>query len=285
MIKSKEIKQIARTKLSGKWGKAFAMTALFFIINTILSYCTTFISNLSTDTKIVYYLAEFIELLLLLPLSYGITSALIKLINDKNPEYTTFINDTLLNFSKTIEMFFRIFLKMLVPSILVVIVAVWVYAGGIYWINSVTSLTEKTNNMLDSLPIIIIIMMFFILCAFSIAIPIISLPYSLSTYALAKNNELSAKESVNKSISLMKGNKWNFVKLNLSFLGWILLLFVLTFLSKKYLPLIIATQTSAVVDLIRYAGLCLLLPYTTTSISVFYDEVNNVKIETIDLEK
>ena len=69
-----------------------------------------------------------------------------------------------------------------------------------------------------------------------ILIAILSIPYVLSTYALANNNELSSKEALEKSIDLMNGNKWNFVKLMFSFLGWLILVAIIVIGIQKFVP-------------------------------------------------
>ncbi len=50
-----------------------------------------------------------------------------------------------------------------------------------------------------------------------------SFSYSMSFFVLADNPALSSGEARRKSIEIMKGNKFRFFCLNLSFIGWILL--------------------------------------------------------------
>lgn len=47
-----------------------------------------------------------------------------------------------------------------------------------------------------------------------------SYSYRMVTYILAENPELTAKEALNRSRAMMRGNKWNAFVLDLSFLGW-----------------------------------------------------------------
>lgn len=47
-----------------------------------------------------------------------------------------------------------------------------------------------------------------------------SYEYSLVTYILSENPDLSAKEALRQSKAMMKGNKWKAFVLDLSFLGW-----------------------------------------------------------------
>ncbi len=50
-----------------------------------------------------------------------------------------------------------------------------------------------------------------------------SLSYYMVFYILAENPEMSSKEAMEESKSLMEGHRWEFFKLELSFIGWGLL--------------------------------------------------------------
>ena len=49
---------------------------------------------------------------------------------------------------------------------------------------------------------------------------IVQYRYAMSFYALVDNPELRAADALRESARMMKGNKWNFFCLNLSFIGW-----------------------------------------------------------------
>ena len=267
MIKSSEIKQIARNKLSGNWIKAFAITVIFVAINLAISYCSLLIKNLTTNVPILYYSSQIIFALIVLPVSFGFISAIVKLLNGKNPAYTTIINDALLNFSKAIGIFFRIFLKMLVPSLVIILALV-----AIFFL-----LTQVFPLNADSLGTYLLLLFLFYFLAL-IAIILLSLPYVLSTYVLANNTELSSKEAINESIALMDGNKWNFIKLLLSFVGWIIIIGLATAIIQNYSPEILK-------DLIQSIGIIFILPYIISSIAIFYDELNDTTIEVANADK
>ena len=74
--------------------------------------------------------------------------------------------------------------------------------------------------------------------------------YSLVPYILVDKPELSANEAINLSIKMMKGHKFDFFWLCLSFIGWILLA-ILTF----------------------GIGLFWLMPYMYTAYAAFYQDV------------
>ena len=186
---------------------------------------------------------------------------MIKLINGKKPAYTEMINDAILNSSKVIGLFFRIMIKIIIPALIIIVAAI-----------SILFLTySKFELNWNTLSGYLLLILFLYLIA-AILIAIISLPYSLANYALANDNTLSSKEALEKSIALMDGNKWNLVKLILSFMGWMLLIGSIIAVALRYTP-------EVTHDLITGIGSILLLPYIISSIAIFYDELNDVKIE------
>lgn len=267
MIKSGEIRQIARNKLAGNWGKAIAISAIYIAITYAISYCSTWIENVTTNTPILNDAAKIIFALLLLPLSFGYVSTMVKLLNGKNPAYTNVINDGILNASKAIGIFFRTLLKIIFPSVLVILAAV-----AIFYLT-----TQYFPVSWDTLGgYLIYIIFLYIVC--TVIIAIISLPYYLATYALANNNELTSKEALEQSISLMEGNKWSLAKLMLSFVGWFLLIGLAVGIITNYAPAVVK-------DLVEAIASILILPYIIASVAVFYDELNDVKVEVANTEE
>lgn len=261
MINSSEIKQIAKNKLSGNLGKAYSITAIFIVINLVISYLSTLIQNITVEIPFIQIVTYIIFILITLPISFGFISSIVKLLKGENPSYTNIINDALLNASKTIGVFFRILLKMLIPSVIVIFICIALF----FLITKIASFTISEY--------LLIIFSLFILAILIIAI--LSIPYSLSIYALANNNKLSAKEAVNQSIDLMNGNKWNFAKLIISFSGWLILISLIILIFEKHTPDIFKM-------LIESLGSLLILPYIISSIAVFFDELNDVKIEVVN---
>ena len=287
MIKSSEIRQLARNKLAGNWPKAFSITVVFVAINLALSYCSLLVKNLSTNTPILYYSSQIIFTIILLPLSFGLISAIKKLIDGKNPEVTSIINDSLLNASKTIGIFFRVIFKILIPSIILILGCV-----GIIFLS--TQIVALNADTLGGYLLFLLLLNFISI----IIILILALPYVLSNYALAENNKISSKDAIETSVDLMKQNKWNFIKLVLSFFGWIILIVLLMTLPYIFFSTIEPVKnffiskgfnTSAFISLleklIQSLGMIALLPYIISSIAVFYDELKDVKVEVVNKDK
>lgn len=53
--------------------------------------------------------------------------------------------------------------------------------------------------------------------------------YSMAEYILAENPEIKAREAIKRSCKLMKGNKWKYFCLDLSFIGWDILAAIVPF--------------------------------------------------------
>lgn len=94
--------------------------------------------------------------------------------------------------------------------------------------------------------------------ATSILTVIITLRYEFAFAILAEYPELSATEALQKSATLMRGNKWRLFCLELSFIGWYLLS---------------ACFTCGI-------GFIWAIPYRNASVIAFYDEVANRKAAT-----
>jgi len=83
-----------------------------------------------------------------------------------------------------------------------------------------------------------------------------SFAYAMTPYILKDYPELSANQAINLSVKIMKGHKFDFFWLNLSFIGWMILgLFTMTI------------------------GYVWLMPYMYTSFAAFYQDVKKDYIE------
>lgn len=83
-------------------------------------------------------------------------------------------------------------------------------------------LFSKTNMFWSYIAIALLVGLFTMLWSLLFIIPgiIAAMSYSLVYYIKLDNPELSAIEVIGKSKEIMRGHKWDFFVLNLSFLGW-----------------------------------------------------------------
>jgi uncharacterized membrane protein len=109
------------------------------------------------------------------------------------------------------------------------------------------------------LPFFILVLrqtLFILLWALLLVIPglIASLRYSQSIYIKVDNPEMKASEVINHSKAMMHGQKWKYVLMHLSFIGWFLLCIPTLGIGLLWLmPYIYATQASFYEDLrLRY---------------------------------
>lgn len=195
----------ARRKLEGKWGKAACISLAFFAFSLIIE----FISGMFSGT-----LQELINLVIIVinvPLSFGFIISLFKLYNDEEIKAFDFLKLGFNNFRKSWGIAFRMFLKMLVPLILLVVSYVIIGAGTIFLVSS-----SSSSGFLAIIGYILFIvsMVWLIYKSYS---------YQLSYFIAIDHPEISSKEAVEKSEQFMNGKRWKLFCLGFSFIGWILL--------------------------------------------------------------
>lgn len=105
--------------------------------------------------------------------------------------------------------------------------------------------------------------------------------FSQSINIFIDNNEIGVIEAMKESARIMKGEKWNLFKLQISFIGWWILLFVVAIIvamviglslsSNLFAPVVIATSTIVIMII----GMTWLFPYFITTILTFYNFVKS----------
>ena len=118
-------------------------------------------------------------------------------------------------------------------------------------------LFSKINMFWPYIVISLLVGLFTILWSFLFIIPgiIASFSYSLVFYIKLDNPELSALEVIKKSKEMMKGHKWDFFILYLSFIGW------------------------SILALFTFGILCLwLVPYMNVTFANFYNSIKDEKV-------
>lgn len=257
MINSKEIKKAALNKLD--WKQALQVSTVFVLASAALSYAVTYLSALAQNTPIFNTVISLIYLALFLPLSFGFISSMSKLYEGKKITATTIFNEGILNFTKTIKIFLLTIWKMLLPSVIIILAV-----AGILFL---TAKNIPLRPDVSSGYALYVLLLFY---AGLIGIALSAMPYVLSSYILAGNKDLTAKEVIKTSANLMENRKWNFVKLILSFLGWFITLAVIVAIGKMQFGENIAI-------ILNWIGMLLLMPYLITSIKVFHEEANDEK--------
>lgn len=208
---SSDFRKEAREKLSGKWGKAACITLAYVFIFAVLG----FIEGLFSDT--IEALLSIVVTIIDVPLALGFIISLVKLFNNEDVKAFDFLSSGFNNFGKSWGITWNIALKMIFP-ILLTIVAYIVLAYGIFsYSSSILSLENSSSGG-------IWVLVGFILLIVSLIWNITkSYYYQLSYIVSAEKPELSSKEAVEESEKLMAGKRGKLFCLQLSFIGWAVL--------------------------------------------------------------
>lgn len=236
---SSQLRANAREALKGKWGKAALLTLLYAIITFVISFVLKFI-------PVVGYIVDFV---IALPMSYGLLVSFMKLKRGEEVSYTDFLTIGFSSFGKVWAVFGNMVLKMIIPIVLIIvfmIVMILGAGGSMVGFLSNSSTAQVASAGFGGLAIVGLIGY---IVSFVYAI-VKGYLYSLSYYILYDNVDKTGKEIVEESASLMKGNRWSFFWLGLTFIGWaILSVFTL------------------------YIGLLWLVPYIMVSFVFFYESL------------
>lgn len=212
-MNSSEIRAKARESLTGKWGKA----ALLTFIYGILIYAIGFV------LKFIPIIGPIANAIISVPLGYGFIASLMKLKRNEEVGYLDFFTIGFSSFSKVWSVTLNTVLKLLVPIIIMIVLYVLliVSSAGVF-VGATMSYDTDISSVIAGMggfALLCVVAIF----ADSIYMAIKSLLYSLNNYILYDNPNMSGKEIVEKSASLMMGNRWKLFCLQLSFIGWAIL--------------------------------------------------------------
>lgn len=233
-----EIRANARKSLTGKWGKAALLTLIYSVLFTVIAFVLNLI-------PIIGQLAFFV---IATPISFGLIVSYMKLKRGEDIGYVDFFKFGFSSFAKVWAVFGNMLLKMIVPICLIIvfIILIAVGAGG-----AVTSgiISGSTSGVAGFGILTIIASIGYI--ASLIYATVKGYLYILSYFILNDNPDMSGKEIVEKSASLMRGNRWKFFLLGLTFIGWAIL----------------ASFTFGI-------GMLWLMPYIMIAFICFYEELD-----------
>lgn len=233
-----QLRANARESLRGKWGKAALLTLCYVLISFVISFVLALIPVIGSIASTV----------ISLPISFGLLASFIKLKRDEEVSYTDFLNLGFSNFGKVWGVFGNMILKMIVPVVLVVVFII-VFAVGMGG-SAASLLAYNSSASVGSAAGFggVAIIGFIGYIASLIYAVVKGYLYSLSYYVLFDNPDKTGKEIVEESESLMRGNRWSFFWLGLTFIGWAILS-VFTF----------------------YIGMLWLMPYMMVAMVCFYE--------------
>ncbi len=261
-----DIRKEARESLKNKWVKA----ALIIFIQILITGLLTGIEKALGDNSVLAAIISIIEVIIGIPLSFGMVAVFIKLKRNEEVNYFDFIKIGFDNFTRAWGLCFRTLLKMILPIICVIlaimIVTIMFTAGGI------AGMAMKAGQQALGL-VIIGIIIYVIALAYAV---IIGLKYALTICIAYDNPDMSTKDVVEKSAELMVGHRGDLFVLLLSFLGWALLC---------YLPCVLATAcvlvpVLAIIFIVgAVCGVLCLGAYVQIARICFYDDVLKLNSE------
>lgn len=194
--------------------KLFFIVLLELIITTVLSKLGE-----SFELEVLRLIYSILLYAISIPLSYGVVISFIKNSRNDSIALFDFISDGFKNFKNIWRIIGRTVLKLIIPVIVLIlgtIIASVLYTFSLIGIRD----NGRLVAMIISIGLMLASVGFFIYKAIA---------YSLVTYVLYDNPELSSSEILEKSAELMVGNKWTFVFISLYICALILVLSIACF--------------------------------------------------------
>lgn len=211
---SSDFRAEARRKLAGKWGKGACIMLAFLLVTFVIN----FIIGLLPDS--CEWLGQIIDIVINVPLSFGILYAFLKLYKDENVGAFDFFKLGFNNFGKSWSITFNIFLKMIVPAIVVIISYILIAVGISFYATSLIAVySTSTLNFYAFISIV----GFILLVVSSIWATAKYYFYQLAFLISMENEDMSAKDVVEESKKAMTGKRAGLFWLQLSFIGWAIL--------------------------------------------------------------
>lgn len=237
MKNSKELKKEAKESLKGNYGKAAGMEMVFLVTMILAILVAAFIP----------IIGSLIVSILVVSLQYGCITVLMRMKRKEEVSAFACLGNGIKKVWKVICCNFWFWIK-LIPCSLLMLVAV------------ILGMALAKFGVVGVLAYIALV-----ICS-TIMLMIEKYKYSLINFLIFDSEELSAKDIVNKSAELMQGNCKRKFLLDLSFIGWIFLVYIVSFLCTLLL--------GAIGTLIVYLLITLfLLPYIQMTGVCFYEEL------------
>lgn len=254
-MKISALKKDALSNLSGKWGTAIVINLVFII----LTFALNMVPSLTTDKMISSLISLFIAIITL-PFSFGVLASMIKLSRGENTGIMDFVTVGLANIGKVFKLYLCIILRLWLPIVL------FFASLGILVLGAVLGLAGTIST---EVLLILMIVVSVVSIISSILYITKSLLYSLALYLLYDNPNATTKELLDKSAELMKGNRWKLILVELSFIGWYLLIGFVSGFATALLLL--------VGPLLLYISALVLTPYITFTLISFYEHVAGIE--------
>lgn len=264
-----ELKKDAKVKLAGVYPRLFGMFLAYSLIAFVLTSISTFVeTTFQNDILTLVILLVFIAIDLLLV--FGTTKITLKAVRNEDFKMLDFLLEAFRNVKPVWATSFKLFLRLFLPMfILILSISVFVTLTLLYGLSYLPELFTLSSDIdLTGLPtpsMSVIIVSGVISLIAGIFYVIINLNYATYNFVLADNIELSSKEVLDNTKTLMQGNKGKYFLIGLSFLHYVILIgiaYVLTFIFNPSASIVVVYTLSS-----------LLTPYMTATQIGFYEEL------------
>lgn len=249
-----KIRENAREALRGKWGKAACIMLAYLAFFIAVEFATGIFGE-NSPLGVLLSIAAFI---VQVPITFGLAFAFIRLKRNEDIKAFDYLNMAMSNFARSWKITLRVFLKMLLPF-LGILLGMLIFVGISVYITAASIMSGTSSSIV--LPVILGIIVYIVAIIWLVAV---SLRYALTTCIAYDNPNMSSLEVVNESAKMMKGNRGKYFLLELSFIGWaILTIFTLGI------------------------GYLWLLPYMQVAVVCFYEHLlgkkeNNISEENVE---
>lgn len=240
-ISCSDLRREARKSLSGRWGLAVGVFLIGMIITAAPSIIVSginrnlemmginqmiFISSIITIAfSIIMALVEII-------FEYGYCNFSLNIAEDKNAELKNIFS----GFKHTPKLLLLWLIKGIAFSILLIPLYVFLVAGAMYFFIALDPsimvdkfVLEMLNGEFISGLLFLIFIVFMVSIITVTVYVILDALISQTNYILKENNSESMITCIKSSFKMMKGHVWNYIILNLSFIGWAILCGLFTF--------------------------------------------------------
>lgn len=238
-----ELKQQAKDSLKGRWGTAIAMVLVYQLI----------VSGLSMVGSAIPFVGSIAVLIITAPISFGFVGQMLKFSRGEEVGLCDYFKIGFDNFGKSWSIVGYTLLKLILPFI-IYFVSIIVMAA----VPGIMAAEGSSSGALIALVLCIGILL--VICSV-IYLMARAYLYTVADYVGNDRADLDGKNSVEKSEELMRGHRFEYFVLQLSFIGWAILS-ILTF----------------------GIGFLFLEPYMEVTNAKFYDSLakNNTSNEVIE---
>lgn len=195
----------AREALAGKWKKGVLITLVYFLIEFLISILESAVE----DSRVLSLIIGIANLLISVPISYGLISSFMKLKRGEDVDVAEFLNYGFSNFLRSWKVALQVILKMIIPVVLL-IVCILIFVGLM-----ILSATQGFQWYFILGVVIYIAVLVYTATQ--------SYYYSLAQYLAIDNSNIKTKDAVLESKKLMSGHRGDLFLLQLSFIGWAIL--------------------------------------------------------------